>query len=745
MARVPEYDNLKTAPSVMSTPRFQNPQSMGEARIVGDQMQDVGKAITNVGEVEANITLDIQQEANALRVDDAMNKAREAAMLLQYDKDEGYTSLQGVDALNRPNGKPLADEYGEKLATTTASLAATLGNDAQRAAFTRQSNDLVTSFKGSAIQHEGSQFREYSKSVREGTIKNRIQNIALNYDKPDVIAEDIISIQANSKDLARQLGKAAAWGEAAAREQTSAAHMVVIETALQKENVKYADEYFKKYAGQMEPNDILRVNAVLGGELDARLAVETAGKVVQGQINNIITPDSDRAFNIAVGTESGGKQFGGAGSVAGPDEPTTSPKGAIGIAQVMPGTGPEAAKLAGLEWDEEKYKNDAAYNRAIGKAYFEKQLKDNGGSLAKAYAAYNAGPGALAEAVKKADNAPVVEGQRRKTWIEFLPAETQKYVDKNMKAFGAGSGTNEIPTLLAIQQQVREEVGGDHPKRLKIALDEAERQYNDVIKARKETEEKATAEAMREILANGGNYASLPANMRSKIPVDNVEKVMNFAKRVANGDDTTNLALYNDFSANPQKLAALTDDQFYALRTELSETDFKHFSGERAKILNGNQPEGTNPGSLNTAAINSVLDARLRLMGVDPSPDDDDKDAMAYVGGIRKFVNETIAVAQSNAGKKMNDVETEKFIDNLIAKQIPAAGWGLDAEWIIAKNRAVKKKIFDLKDVSDIPADTRKLIEAGFSKIGVKPTGAEILDKYRQIMVSRDQKSKGTF
>src|ERR1700683_4528312 len=39
-------------------------------------------------------------------------------------------------------------------------------------------------------------------------------------------------------------------------------------------------------------------------------------------------------------------------------QPLRSPAGAIGYSQVMPGTGPEAAKLAGLPWDEERLKTD---------------------------------------------------------------------------------------------------------------------------------------------------------------------------------------------------------------------------------------------------------------------------------------------------------------------------------------------------------------------------------------------------
>lgn len=117
-------------------------------------------------------------------------------------------------------------------------------------------------------------------------------------------------------------------------------------------------------------------------------------------------------FKIMIGLESGGKQFAKSGA------PLTSPKGAIGIAQIMPGTAPEAAKLAGLPYDKARLKNDMAYNFALGEAYFNKQLADFGDPRLAA-AAYNAGPGAVRRALAKGGP----DG-----WVNHVPRETQRYV-----------------------------------------------------------------------------------------------------------------------------------------------------------------------------------------------------------------------------------------------------------------------------------------------------------------------------
>ena len=139
--------------------------------------------------------------------------------------------------------------------------------------------------------------------------------------------------------------------------------------------------------------------------------------------------DTNKLFDSLLLTESNGQQFKADGSVV------TSPKGATGIAQVMPATGPEAAKLAGLPWDEARFKGDVEYNKALGRAYFTQQLKTFE-DPAKALAAYNAGPGATRDAIAKAEKAG-----NPASWLGFLPKETQDYVPKTLGRVGRSEVT----------------------------------------------------------------------------------------------------------------------------------------------------------------------------------------------------------------------------------------------------------------------------------------------------------------
>ena len=154
----------------------------------------------------------------------------------------------------------------------------------------------------------------------------------------------------------------------------------------------------------------------------------------------------DRAFTAMLGTESNHRQLDNQGN------PITSPKGAIGVAQVMPSTAPEAAKLAGLAWDEQAYRQDASYNAALGKAYFDKQVDTFGGDVAKGMAAYNAGPGR----VRKAEQQALEQGG---LWTDYLPKETQDYLRKNNAQLGAAqypSATGTVPEVQPTLTQAKD-------------------------------------------------------------------------------------------------------------------------------------------------------------------------------------------------------------------------------------------------------------------------------------------------
>ena len=141
------------------------------------------------------------------------------------------------------------------------------------------------------------------------------------------------------------------------------------------------------------------------------------------------TPDT--IWNRMLRQESGHQQFDAKG------RPKTSPKGAIGIAQVMPGTARSMAKRLGIEFDEFKYRNDRDYNERLGREYFSyvsNMFKDP----VLAVAAYNAGEGSVQRWLRPKALGGLGDPRKGQIsieeWARRIPfKETRDYVSKIMK------------------------------------------------------------------------------------------------------------------------------------------------------------------------------------------------------------------------------------------------------------------------------------------------------------------------
>lgn len=99
-----------------------------------------------------------------------------------------------------------------------------------------------------------------------------------------------------------------------------------------------------------------------------------------------------------------------------------SPKGAMGLWQVMPATARDPG-FGITPWNGQR----EDLNR-VGAQYRRKMESRYGGDLAKMWAAYNWGPGAVDKAVAK----------HGANWLAHAPAETRAYVARNLRAVRGG-------------------------------------------------------------------------------------------------------------------------------------------------------------------------------------------------------------------------------------------------------------------------------------------------------------------
>lgn len=146
---------------------------------------------------------------------------------------------------------------------------------------------------------------------------------------------------------------------------------------------------------------------------------------VQPQAQPYTPPQAPQGtFGNMIQAESGGQQYGPNGQIL------TSPKGAQGIAQIMPATGANPGYGIAPATPQELATPQG--NLQFGQRYFEGMYNKFGQDPEKAAAAYNAGPGTIEKAMRQAD-------QSGGTWKDYVPEETKGYL---AKVFPEGEKTN---------------------------------------------------------------------------------------------------------------------------------------------------------------------------------------------------------------------------------------------------------------------------------------------------------------
>ncbi len=112
----------------------------------------------------------------------------------------------------------------------------------------------------------------------------------------------------------------------------------------------------------------------------------------------------------------------------------TSPVGARGLMQLMPGTAKQVAEGLGLDYSQARLTEDPAYNAKLGTAYLAEMLEEFDGSYILAIAAYNAGPHRARRWIEEYGD-PRTGAVDPIVWIESIPyTETRNYVMRVLEA-----------------------------------------------------------------------------------------------------------------------------------------------------------------------------------------------------------------------------------------------------------------------------------------------------------------------
>lgn len=668
MPSVPEYNDLKVGATDNPGERFDQSMTPGMAGAAGDQLKQSSAAAVDAGNAGMGIATAMQDQANALRVIDAENQARQSALDLANNPQNGYLQLKGKDALNRPNGMALPEEYGEKLQASMDNISGQLSNPMQQRMFHERAADVMTQFQQGVQSHLLQQHTDYGISTLQGATALAQQTAPqLATTDPVAYRQNIDIIKASTAGLQKFTGASADEILAKQNELVGGTHVDAINNALQNNNVDGATKIYNQAlsAGELTGKDVLTAQPAIYEHKENQAVMQGVGASLTHFQSQFMPTEMDRGNAAVAKQESGGRDYNTDGT------PVTSAKGAKYAMQVMPATAADPGygiKPAASDTPEE-------YNR-VGKELLGAMMKKYGNPQ-QAFAAYNAGtePVDAALATAKAFAAtPANKGQPPLDWKTLLPAETQDYITKVNGSYETGSSLPQPPLksqFIASAISSMSDEMQNRPTAVSKMTEMAGQKYDMMVASRKEQADQALTVAQQQLNQNGGSYTTLPQDTKDNLvryDASKVDDAMKYAKGIAQGENNTDPAAYAKFVTNPETMKNMTDADWQQQRTSLSMSDFEKLSKVRASWISGKAQDS--PDNINQEALNNSLNPSLRAIGINPTSHFNSSDTMKQIGNMQVYFSDMILRQQQQLGRKM----TPKEIDDTVHKQFAAQG-----------------------------------------------------------------------
>lgn len=475
---------------------------------------NVGQAAQRLGRSLEGTTDLAQQIADS----QAETRVREADIALSKRIQEELTT--GESALMKMQGQAFVDNapaYLERIEKHARELETNPRN-------TLEAEMLRTM---TARRLEGVRQQVGSQQIREAQFANKASavartetmasNAAYAYRDPAAYTRNMADLNAAVQDQLQTQGITdPASFQALRQEKLAAVHAYAIQDMVRLGETGQAQVWLD---GAIMRREIDPANAGRLQEMLEKSSTELEiGALVEGeapQIGNMTTA-SDELVAAVTYQESRGKGT------------AVSPKGAAGVMQVMPTTGPEAARLAKIAWQPERMVSnkpeDMEYQQKLGVAYLNAQLKRFGGSTVAALAAYNAGPEMVQDWIdgtnRTGKNKSKLKlgdpSQNPAAWAAAIPfAETKDYVAKITAKLG---GTTRAPLPKGVMTVDDVETWVDQfPVKDRQAARSAGMATMNRNRAAREQSESDAWDAVQPYLRNGGTWTQIPKHLWSRV------------------------------------------------------------------------------------------------------------------------------------------------------------------------------------------------------------------------------------
>lgn len=298
MPRVPTYDSPQVTPTTLPQVRL-TPQAMPD--VAGQQMREAGQAMQRAGSEVSRIALHLAQKANETRADAALTEYVRADTDLRLEA----LSLKGNDAVNRPDGKSLPDEFVERAGKVASEIEGRLENAAQREAFRRRVTPMQDSMYQRLAVHRVDQERAYAGEQRKATIDTAVYRGGVLWgDKEEVQrSEDTIRLMVEQGLEADGVTGDPQIREARLLAELSPLHSAVINGMADAHRVDLAREYYQRNSASMTLQARDRAMQLIEAQQSIEEAQEHVDRLVAKYGGNITAARKEARSTLSGKTE----------------------------------------------------------------------------------------------------------------------------------------------------------------------------------------------------------------------------------------------------------------------------------------------------------------------------------------------------------------------------------------------------------------------------------------------------------
>ena len=551
---------------------------------VGVEVTRAGNQAFSAGQEVVNAQMKMLAEMNELATDNALAQVKAFEQDLRVNPNNGYENLRGENALNRPNGQSLVDEYDGYLMEHANAIKDTLKNDVQKALFTQRLDGIRQTLRNKTGEHllaEGRKWKDTSLNTQIELAANSF-SLSTTDEERDAAIERAISaakglqdlygwdsetmqkkvMDASDKAISQVIDDKIDKGDYAearrlAIQYGAFAHGETVVKARQKIEQAYQDQIIEDATANFKPGDTIRI------PVNINSAQAQSGNPVQDTVSRIIGYESGNDPNIKnkKSTAEGLGQF-------------IDSTWFYMVRKYRPdiANGKTNAQLKAL-------KRDPALSREMTTRYVEENaalLKKHGFpvNVRNLYVMHFLGSGEGPKLLRADPNQPVssfISAQSINANKTVLSGKTaQQVLDWAARAMkvgkdsGGGTSYVSIPTgdPVAMEKAIRQ-LPKNQQASVRANINRQISAYNEADKQRKAE----NTNAIMGMLENGGSVNSIPKSVWSGLTTQEREKFRAYEAAVKNRNEKQLFEANTDNylqMTNPDVLKKMTREQVAA-------------------------------------------------------------------------------------------------------------------------------------------------------------------------------------